>query len=245
MLKYALYSSLLLFVGCVAPVEPASPDARAHWEISPEYVANTLLHADASIADDLKYKQLVQLRRKDLPQVFSGYRKMAKRMNVSPLPTLYLDTEDTHALPQAAARFTREGKAYIVINRPGRELWSARQLTAVLGHELVHLKEEHVNAENLAQAFNHPEISIANELEADRMGSGPQGSCDPQSLEEALKIVFDMDTKRYIDENPLKTSGDYNALIGADHPRWEERKTALEDMAAHPPKGCRHKRSKR
>jgi hypothetical protein len=45
--------------------------------------------------------------------------------------------------------------------------------------------------------------------------------------------------KHYLDENPLKTSGDYNALIGADHPVWEERKAALEAMAANRPKECR------
>lgn len=238
MLKHLRICFLFLVAGCVASVEPAPPSAPSHWEMSAEYIYNTALLSDKSLREAVRYKELVPLRRKDFPQVYAHYRKMAKRMQVNPLPTIYLNTQDGHPLPQAAARFTREGTSYILINRPARVFWTPRELTAVLAHELVHLKEEHVTAESLAQAFNHPEISVANELEADRVGSGPLGSCDPGALAEALAVVFSMDVQRYLGENPFKTSGDYNTLIGDDHPRREVRMAALKAMEDDPPEEC-------
>lgn len=230
--------SILLLAGCDASAPPHAPSG--HWELSTEYVSNTMLKSDASVAEALKYKQLVRLRGKGLPHgVYSHYLRMARKMRLHPLPALYLDAEDVHALPQAAARFTREGHPLVVLNRSALGVWSPRELVAVLGHELVHLKEKHVTAENLAKAYNHPELSVAHELEADRIGSGPLGSCDPEALEEALQIVFDMDKREFLGENPLKSAIDYDSLTSGLHPHWQERKAALEALQENPPKGCK------
>ncbi len=238
MIKHLRIYVLFLIAGCTAPAEEITSSTQPHWELSAEYVANTMLQSNASIAEALRYKQFVQLRGRDLPQVYLSYQRMARRMGLYPLPALYLDKDDRQALPQAAARFTREGKSYIIINPRAQEVWSSRELIAVLGHELVHLKERHVTAQSLAEAFNHPEISVTHELEADRLGSGPLGSCDPQALEDALQIVADIDMKDYRNKNPFKASDDYNTLIGADHPHMEQRKAALDEMAANPSQNC-------
>lgn len=226
---------LLPLAACASPV---IPPAAPHWEMSSAYVTDTLLKSNATLAEELRYKTLVSLRSRDLPNVWPRYRKMAARMGITPLPALYLDTADAQALPQASARFSREGSSYIVINTEAREAWDSRELAAVLGHELVHLKERHVTAEHLAEAFNHPEVSVAHELMADEVGSGPLGSCDPLALEEALRIAADRDRLSYMQKNP-RSAQDYNALIGEDHPHIEQRAQALEATAANLPTGCK------
>jgi len=225
----------LLLGGCdeaQAPSAEATPPAR--WQMSAEYVANTMFKSDAAIAEALQYHEIARLDGNELPGgVYARYRRMAGNMRLKPLPALYLDAMDERTLPQAMARFTREGRALVIVNPAALDAWSPRELVAVLGHELVHLKERHVTAENLALAFNHAELSVEHELTADREGSGPLGSCDPEALRDALQIVFDMDRSRQ------GRQGDFDSLTGADHPTSEQRLAALDAMAENPPRGCR------
>jgi Zn-dependent protease with chaperone function len=232
-------AATLLLAACDAPSEPAVT-STGHWEISAEYVSNTMLKSEDAIAEGVKYKQIAQLNTGDLPEgVYSRYRRMAKKMRLKPPPALYLDALDEGKLPQALARFTREGRPLVIINQSALLDWSPRQLVAVLGHELVHLKERHVTAENLALAYNHPELSVAHELEADRVGSGPLGSCDPEALKAALQIVFDIDKKELVDSNVIASVDDYENLTGTDHPNRQQRLATLDEMAQNPPVGCK------
>ena len=214
-------------------------EEKEHWKLSEQYVFDTLLQTNANLSEAVKEHKLIVLRARDLPDVYPQYLRIIYKMGLRQQPTLYLDAEDRRQLPQAAAHFTRQGKPYIIINPNARASWNNAELIAVLAHELVHVKEKHVTARNLTEASNRPEISIENELLADRIGSGPLGSCDPLSLLHALKIVFDKDRRNFLIENPQMTQADYNALPRVDHPRWEERKAALEAMAKHLPRQCR------
>lgn len=226
-------------LGACASEQSAREDAP-HWQLSPQYVHDTMLKSDASIAEALKYKQIALLHAKDLPAgVYARYRAMAERMHIRPLPALYLDTFDMRVLPHASARLTRKGRRIIIVNPSALSAWTPRQFAAVLGHELVHLKENHVTAENIAQAYNHPELSVAHEFEADRIGSGPLGSCDPRSLKQALEISFSIDRHSDTPGNSSSSPDYLDNLISMGHPNRKERLAKLDDMAEHLPEKCR------
>jgi len=227
-------AALLALAGCAAG-EPAS---QGHWQLSADYISSTMTLSNAVIEEGTRSGQFVPQAASDLPQgVCQRYTKMASRMHLRPPPAIYLDTGDPRPVPQSAARFSREGTPYVLINMSALTLWSPGELAAVLGHELAHLKERHVTPERLAEAYNRPELSIAHELEADRIGAGPLGSCDPQALEAALQIVIDMGRRNLM--GGVASGSDEAADLPAGlHPSWADRKAALDAMIANPPEEC-------
>ncbi len=229
----AITSMMMCLLASCGP----APPARDY--VSAEEVDAMIIPPDANIQFSLSRGYLTRVEQNDLPAgIYDRFVAMAQRMKLPQTPDLYIDMTDRRRVPQAEARFTKEEHAYIVTNRSVYTLWTPEQLLAVFGHELVHLRKRHVTAENIALAFNDPSLSIKHELEADKIGSGPDGSCNPLALEEALKIVTGIDESHYLAHHPGQTPEDYDAAVGIDHPLWADRAARLEDMAAHPPEAC-------
>lgn len=167
------------------------------------------------------------------------YERIAKTAEkdvkgLTDVPTLYATTQVQGG---AFAKMTQEGKMFIFISPVTLAQLSSEQLLNLLSHELDHLKHGDPKPESLARAHNDPAWSIANEKRADKDGTGPQGTCTPDILAQALEAIVGLDMKQ------TGRSGEeyYKGAAAVDifHQPMPTRLAGLKEAAAHPPEECK------
>lgn len=89
--------------------------------------------------------QMIRVTPKQIPRIYDMFREAAETLDIRPLPRIYLDTSYT----VNAAAFGIE-EYTITLNSGLVDLMSEDELLAVIGHEMSHIKCEHVLYRTLA-----------------------------------------------------------------------------------------------
>lgn len=187
----------------------------------------------------------------DVPRdILDKFRAMAAKMDVSTS-----DNSGTSPLPPKLYVIIRgfentgEGMAEarlhdVFVTKTLLREMNPRQVEAVLGHELAHIEKGDTGFEVGLLSLKDLELKRAIEHRADLVGTGPDGSCDPQSLAEALKVSEDFLKRAFLRAHPDKTEKDFDTILArleerSDHPPTSERVRYLTDAAGHLPAVCK------
>jgi Zn-dependent protease with chaperone function len=157
---------------------------------SDQNIANELRHGGAYIFGEPHVMQngmIIPPGERD-EEVKRGYAAAAKKLNIDPLPPIYVVPSDSKLMrvmpelesQQASATQTKEGKPFILLADITRN-HSAEELIGTLGHELGHIANGDTTPARTAAAVNDPlDVARVQELNADRLGAIATGN--PQAI---------------------------------------------------------------
>jgi Zn-dependent protease with chaperone function len=169
------------------------------------------------------------------PSVIAKFVAMAHAMGVSS-SHLYVATRPNftfYSEPLAAASFND-----VVISRSLLSLLTPPQLNSVIGHELAHIKNADYSS---GLESNDSVLASAEERRADLVGTGPEGSCDPRSLADALAILTDLSKRFFLAINPGSTESDFydQDSTNKTHPPVRERINYLRNIPPPSARECK------
>jgi hypothetical protein len=175
-----------------------------------QYVRQTRMSSDADIKKfvaDGTYIPITEANGAQFglsAETIEKYKETAKKMGVQPAPPLYQQPMAFPDVPPGQSQMTVEGTPYVLINALSIGQYSPAEQMGILGHELAHLKHGDTTPAAIAAAHNDATgaIAKAEELNADKTGTGPSGTCDPASLASVLQEHLNESKKEFENEHP-------------------------------------------
>jgi Zn-dependent protease with chaperone function len=172
--------------------------------------------------------------------VINDITHIAHNLKLPKDPVIYVDVRDASAMPFAGAAEI-VGKEAIIVNDAALSRWMPKQLEGVLSHEVVHLVKKDDSTKAVVSDFLTGTSNKVREMNADKIGTGPLGTCDPRSLSEALQVAVNINFEEYQKYHHGETKGAFMEKLGKqdeDHPLALDRIKYLNEEAEHPTAPC-------
>lgn len=163
-------------------------------------------------------------------EIENDFRRLANGMGLTPVPLLYVKTDDVPGFKNAEAGRLKDGTRIIFMTQSARRHWTRIQTEGMLCHELGHEIHNDVLPAGLVAAHNDYAVSRKMEAAADANVGNP-ACLHPEGALQVLQNAMQDERNMFFAGNKQASEADfiqYDHDNGTTHPPYLERIRAVE-----------------